>query len=65
MEIIVEGVERFDQLDRLRRFGGMSVQGFLFSQPVTADDMVTLFASKTLESAAREGTDRMVEWRHG
>ena len=36
---IVEGVETIEQLDLVRRLGADSVQGFLFSKPISLDKM--------------------------
>jgi EAL domain-containing protein (putative c-di-GMP-specific phosphodiesterase class I) len=43
METTGEGVEETDQLEQLRHQGCTSVQGYLFSQPVRADEIAALF----------------------
>ena len=37
LEVVVEGIERTDQAERLRGMGVRLGQGFLFSRPVCAD----------------------------
>lgn len=41
-EVISEGVETLEQLDALKKLGGMSVQGSLFSKPVSANEIPVL-----------------------
>jgi len=45
LRVIAEGVETDDQLDYLRHSECDEIQGFLFSQPLTAADMATLVHS--------------------
>jgi EAL domain-containing protein (putative c-di-GMP-specific phosphodiesterase class I) len=45
LRVIAEGVETDDQLDYLRHSDCDEIQGFLFSQPLTAADMATLVSS--------------------
>jgi EAL domain-containing protein (putative c-di-GMP-specific phosphodiesterase class I) len=40
MQVTAEGVETHDQLHLLRRYGCDCVQGYLFSRPIPAKDMV-------------------------
>ncbi len=42
MGIIAEGVERMEQVTRLREIGVTAAQGYLFSQPLPAQDFVKL-----------------------
>ncbi|CAM3195399.1 EAL domain-containing protein [Sphingomonas antarctica] len=51
METTAEGVEDEDQLARLRGQGCSSIQGFLFSRPVSCDQVATLLGT---------GNERMV-----
>jgi diguanylate cyclase (GGDEF)-like protein len=44
MAVLAEGVETLDQLDHVRRLGCGSVQGFLFSRAVVAEEIVRLAA---------------------
>jgi diguanylate cyclase (GGDEF)-like protein len=44
MAVLAEGVETLDQLAHVRRLGCGSVQGFLFSRPVAADEIPRLAA---------------------
>jgi EAL domain-containing protein (putative c-di-GMP-specific phosphodiesterase class I) len=41
-EVISEGVETLEQLDALKKLGGMSVQGSLFSNPVSTNKIPAL-----------------------
>jgi diguanylate cyclase (GGDEF)-like protein len=43
MEVTAEGVEETAQLTELRTYGCSSVQGYLFSEPMTAADVEQLF----------------------
>ncbi len=41
-EIIAEGVETLEQLTHLKELGCINVQGYLFSKPVSADEISNL-----------------------
>ncbi len=43
--VVAEGIERYDQVDRLRRMGSPLGQGFLFSPPVSAEVIGKLLVS--------------------
>ncbi|OQW40877.1 MAG: histidine kinase [Proteobacteria bacterium SG_bin4] len=45
--IIAEGVEKTEQLDILQNFGCEIVQGYLFSKPVSADNISELLRNET------------------
>ena len=45
LNVIAEGVERPEQLDFLRENGCDLIQGYLFSKPVSADEMMVLLES--------------------
>jgi EAL domain-containing protein (putative c-di-GMP-specific phosphodiesterase class I) len=45
LKVVAEGVETRAQLDVLRRFGCDELQGFLFSRPLPAEEMVELLRS--------------------
>jgi EAL domain-containing protein (putative c-di-GMP-specific phosphodiesterase class I) len=49
METTGEGVEESDQLEQLKTQGCTSVQGFLFSQPVRADEIPQMFSDEAGE----------------
>jgi EAL domain-containing protein (putative c-di-GMP-specific phosphodiesterase class I) len=51
MAVLAEGVETLDQLDHVRRLGCGSVQGFLFSRPVAAAEIVRLAAGPLVAAA--------------
>jgi EAL domain-containing protein (putative c-di-GMP-specific phosphodiesterase class I) len=42
LKVVAEGVETAVQLDQLRRYGCDEMQGFLFSRPLPADELVQL-----------------------
>jgi diguanylate cyclase (GGDEF)-like protein/PAS domain S-box-containing protein len=44
LEVIAEGIEHPDQLERLRRLGCQYGQGFLFSRPLSTEDAEALLA---------------------
>jgi EAL domain-containing protein (putative c-di-GMP-specific phosphodiesterase class I) len=46
IRVVAEGVERDSQLDFLRRHGCDEMQGFLFSQPVPADEVQRLLTAQ-------------------
>ncbi len=51
LETVAEGVELPEQLDQISRLGCDLVQGFLYSRPVTADDLpVTIYKINNLIS---------------
>ena len=50
LEVIAEGVEVAEQLCQLRELGCKYVQGFLFSQPVKAEDAERLYAKESIAS---------------
>jgi EAL domain-containing protein (putative c-di-GMP-specific phosphodiesterase class I) len=53
IELVAEGVETHDQLDYLRNFGAMKIQGFYFSRPMPLDAASAyLIATETLDDVA-------------
>ena len=54
LDLIAEGVETRAQLRYLRSQGCSEVQGFIFSQPVTARALVTLLREKPFEALMRK-----------
>jgi len=46
MEMVIEGVETKDQLDRVTSYGVNQIQGFLFSPPLIDVDYIA-FLKKT------------------
>jgi len=51
MAVLAEGVETLEQLAHIRRLGCGSVQGYLFSRPVPADDITALAAAPMITPA--------------
>lgn len=47
LSVVAEGIETEEQRDRLRELGCDMAQGFLFSEPVPADDVLPLLTSET------------------
>ncbi|TQV89415.1 bifunctional diguanylate cyclase/phosphodiesterase [Aliikangiella coralliicola] len=45
-EVIAEGVESVEQLDTLKKLGCETVQGYLFSEPVSGDEIDKLLTQK-------------------
>jgi EAL domain-containing protein (putative c-di-GMP-specific phosphodiesterase class I) len=43
--VVAEGVETVQQLAALRRFGCDEIQGYLYSPPVTGDELLSLLAN--------------------
>ncbi|QDZ27703.1 EAL domain-containing protein [Noviherbaspirillum sp. UKPF54] len=51
LEVVAEGVETREQLSFLREYGCDVMQGYLFSKPVTGDDVLALLAADSRLSA--------------
>lgn len=47
-EVIVEGVEEYDQIERLKQIGVKEVQGFFFSKPLDKNDYIKFVNNKKL-----------------
>jgi diguanylate cyclase (GGDEF)-like protein/PAS domain S-box-containing protein len=45
MDVVVEGIERFDQLASVRNLGANHAQGFYFARPVPAEDVPPLLTA--------------------
>jgi diguanylate cyclase (GGDEF)-like protein len=56
LQVVAEGVERRDQVQRLKAVGCELAQGFFFARPLHADTLATQFAR---DQAQRLGSDRM------
>ncbi|HQP20365.1 MAG TPA: EAL domain-containing protein, partial [Phenylobacterium sp.] len=52
LAVIAEGVETTDQRERLAAAGCSEIQGYLFSRPVTADQIEQLMSADNLSPAA-------------
>jgi len=50
LQIVAEGVETDDDLDRLRQFDVDVVQGYLFSRPLSPDDTLAWYCESYLEA---------------
>ncbi|HYH82962.1 MAG TPA: EAL domain-containing protein, partial [Longimicrobium sp.] len=53
VDVVVEGVERTDQLDRLRHTGADYAQGYLFARPLEPADAEALLPQRFTEGAWR------------
>lgn len=51
MQVVAEGVEQLDQLERLQAFGCQWAQGYLFSRPVPASEIETILHQQGHENA--------------
>jgi PAS domain S-box-containing protein/diguanylate cyclase (GGDEF)-like protein len=47
LKVVAEGVDAEEQAEVLKRFGCDGMQGFLFSKPVSFDEMTVLFGSRS------------------
>ncbi|HET6875783.1 MAG TPA: EAL domain-containing protein [Acidimicrobiales bacterium] len=54
IDAVAEGVETPDQLEGLRRLGCHLAQGYLFSRPLTGDDLIALLERESHEAGAIE-----------
>jgi len=64
MQVTAEGVETHDQLHLLRRYGCDCVQGYLFSRPVPAKDMViwlNTYRSSLVQTFPQSGQLNLLE----
>ncbi|HEU4650834.1 MAG TPA: EAL domain-containing protein, partial [Croceibacterium sp.] len=52
METTAEGVEEFEQVEALRAYGCTNVQGYLFSEPLPAGEVVPLLTAEAQRRAA-------------
>jgi diguanylate cyclase (GGDEF)-like protein len=53
IDAVAEGVETVEQLEALRRIGCRLAQGYLFSRPVTGDDLIELLRSEASPAPGR------------
>ena len=49
MEIVAEGAETLEQVDKLRKMGADFVQGFYYSKPISRDDFIRLITYERKE----------------
>ncbi len=67
METVAEGVEAMDELALVRERGADLVQGYIYSRPLTQDDLLTRFADGTMkvtpEGPARHRAERISMFR--
>jgi len=56
MKVTQEGVESVEMMDRLRRAGCNTVQGYYYSRPITQDDFAA-FLDRELAEKETEKTD--------
>ena len=48
LKVVIEGVEDFEEVGKLKRAGSDYLQGYLFSKPVAGDLVQKLFQNKYL-----------------
>ncbi|MFA6265550.1 MAG: EAL domain-containing protein [Pseudolabrys sp.] len=56
LDVIVEGVERKDQLELIRSWRGHKVQGYYYSRALSADDTPRVLAVGKIKPARQSGT---------
>lgn len=54
LRVVAEGVENEDQFAMLREMGCDCVQGYLFSRPITADEMYARLGAEKLSTLAKK-----------
>ena len=54
LSLVVEGVENVQQLNFFRHQGCQVVQGYLFSKPVSADEIIELLESETVPGIVKQ-----------
>ena len=59
MQVIVEGVEKPEQLDLIRKFGGNEIQGYLMERPIAdpASQLCALFRNQDKQDVNRPADD--------
>lgn len=57
LRVVAEGVETEDQFAMLREMGCDCAQGYLFSRPITADEMGARLAAEKASAAAKRSAD--------
>lgn len=55
LQVIAEGVERSEQLARLKQFGCNQYQGFLYSRPLASEEFIALVADRKSSAHDFEG----------
>jgi len=59
LQVIAEGIERPDQLRLMRSYGCEYGQGYLFSTPMDATDVLRMLCGKTPQLDASGQADRL------
>ena len=50
MDVVAEGVETVEQLEILKEYKCDTIQGYLYSKPVPANEFVALLKKRTIET---------------
>lgn len=62
--VIIEGVETKEQYEVVKKFGCCEIQGFLFSKPLSGEEIAKIFAGKKSEvHVPMSGIEKREYWR--
>jgi EAL domain-containing protein (putative c-di-GMP-specific phosphodiesterase class I) len=60
MEVVAEGIETVEQLEKLREIGCEFGQGYLFSRPIAAEEAIKLISPKNSSIAKQKSNLRLI-----
>ena len=60
MDVVAEGVETVEQLEILKEYNCNTIQGYLFSKPVPAEEFATLLRKGKIETSAVSNADENI-----